>query len=610
MSVIGLLECVVVSLQVQLPFVNEITIQSDNATTYQNGHIVFGIHLLNIKMRGKIFIADFIHSETQHGKTILDAHFASTNRHLKNFMMTYKQNRITRIQTSQGLAYALSFNSGVKNTVVQLIELSETTLTQIATTLDPIVKKGKEYFSRVNHIFFEKLTVEMTFPNELFNDLSLIPKFTLRIQAFSDIDDPYPFEVDFKQTSFTPCNIDTNNDQVHSNNNPALDHHDQLELNDNIMDDTANDTSDDPDDTSNHQPEECSVNVGVQRDLSFFVPRGHNTTHNLRNKKSIVDIENTINNQDTQNEEDHDSLSSSDEEYFDSDDYDSDSDEGEVLTVREHEIRQYGPPTDKAYDVTRMISGTKILKLQDFGNIAAFVTRNKKTTSINLHNIVMERRDYLAKAVRYANRIISSSQYFHDKHDSDSPLYNLASEFTPTHQLPFHPSWARRGGYGELYGETYMEEFKDELLKLFRVGCADHSKKMNPAKMREHLVNMFPHKFSIPSEMEIKKFINSESQKLKYKSRASNNPNERRGRKQKGAKSIWISALEVVMEANPNGKTEEVYNAFIVSLGEDVSKHPADLPRTEDGEFNKKTIKSVMYQLRSKSKKNAKKSLI
>lgn len=298
-----------------------------------------------------------------------------------------------------------------------------------------------------------------------------------------------------------------------------------------FIDNTANDTSDDPDDTSNHQPEESSVNVGVQQDLSFFVPRGHNTTHNLRNKKSIMDIENTINNQDTQNEEDQDSLSSSDEEYFDSDDYDSDSDEGEVLTVREHEIRQYGSPTDKAYDVTRMISGTKILKLQDFGNIAAFVTQNKKTTSINLHNIVMERRDYLAKAVRYANRIISSSQYFHNKHDSDSPLYNLASEFTPTHQLPFHPSWARRGGYGELYGETYMEEFKDELLKLFQIGCADHSKKMNPAKMREHLVNMFPHKFLIPSEMEIKKFINSESQKLKYKSRASNNPNERRGRK-------------------------------------------------------------------------------
>ena len=44
------------------------------------------------------------------------------------------------------------------------------------------------------------------------------------------------------------------------------------------------------------------------------------------------------------------------------------------------------------------------------------------------------------------------------------------------------------------------------------------------------------------------------------------------------------------MEANPNGKTEEVYNTFIVSLGEDVSKHPVDLPRTEDGEFIKRQL--------------------
>ena len=124
----------------------------------------------------------------------------------------------------------------------------------------------------------------MTFPNELINDLSLIPKFTLQFQAFSDIDDPYPFEVDFKQTSFTPRNIDTNNAQLLSDNNPALDCHDQLELNDNIMDNTANETSDDPEDTSLRQPEESSVNIGVQQDSSFFVPRGHNTTHHLRNK--------------------------------------------------------------------------------------------------------------------------------------------------------------------------------------------------------------------------------------------------------------------------------------------------------------------------------------
>ena len=64
-----------------------------------------------------------------------------------------------------------------------------------------------------------------------------------------------------------------------------------------------------------------------------------------------------------------------------------------------------------------------------------------------------------------------------------------------------------------------MEPYKDELLKLFEQGNTDSGKKMNPEKMREQLMIMFPHKFLIPSETKIKKFINLESQKLKYKSK-------------------------------------------------------------------------------------------
>ena len=45
--------------------------------------------------------------------------------------------------------------------------------------------------------------------------------------------------------------------------------------------------------------------------------------------------------------------------------------------------------------------------------------------------------------------------------------------------------------------------------------------------MREHLINMFPYAFSIPSEFEINhKFINSKSQQQKQKSK-SNNPNKK-----------------------------------------------------------------------------------
>ena len=104
-------------------------------------------------MKGKLLINKFIHSETQHGKTILDAHFVTTNHHMKNFMLTYTQNRVTRIRTPLGLVFALSFNTGVRNIMVQLIELSDTKMKDLSVALDPAVKNSKTYFTRVNHIY-------------------------------------------------------------------------------------------------------------------------------------------------------------------------------------------------------------------------------------------------------------------------------------------------------------------------------------------------------------------------------------------------------------------------------------------------------------------------
>ena len=85
---------------------------------------------------------------------------------------------------------------------------------------------------------------------------------------------------------------------------------------------------------------------------------------------------------------------------------------------------------------------------------------------------------------------------------------------------------------------------------------------MNPGKMREQLMIMFPHKFLIPSETEIKKFINSESQKLKYKSKKKNS-SEQRGRKPKGSiEQMWIRALKPILENHISESPEAIYKCF------------------------------------------------
>ena len=152
--------------------------------------------------------------------------------------------------------------------------------------------------------------------------------------------------------------------------------------------------------------------------------------------------------------------------------------------------------------------------------------------------------------------------------------------------------------------------YKEELLKLFDAGTIDSAKKLNPAKVREQLMSMFPYRFSIPSETKIKKFINSESQKLKYKSKKGNS-SEKRGRKPKGTnKLIWANILKPIVESNIDDVPEAIYKWFIASLGDDELTHLPNLLKTENGKFDKKNIKAMIYQLRSKIKKQAKKTIV
>ena len=179
---------------------------------------------------------------------------------------------------------------------------------------------------------------------------------------------------------------------------------------------------------------------------------------------------------------------SSDDEDYKTDISDEDNSDTDLFTgsVVNSDIRQYGPPTFDDYDVAKMITKVKVVKLQEFGKIFAFKKRQKKDqSSINIGRLIPVRKDSYAKAVRYAKRIVSTSDYFHDPNEKTNPLYNLSSDYTPDSNFAIHPSWARRKGYGQLYGETYMDNYKDELIKMFNDGLSKSANKMNPGKMRK-----------------------------------------------------------------------------------------------------------------------------
>ena len=102
--VAGLLKVGFQAIIKELPFIKEATLVSNNASSYQNYFTTFLVGLLNQKFFGELFISAIVHSETQYGKSLFDAHFATTNRHLLNFMKTWQENNVTRINSPRGLA--------------------------------------------------------------------------------------------------------------------------------------------------------------------------------------------------------------------------------------------------------------------------------------------------------------------------------------------------------------------------------------------------------------------------------------------------------------------------------------------------------------------------
>ena len=119
--VMSLLEAALNQLIHDLPFINSVTLQSDNDGCYENHFIMVAISILNEIYHRDIFISAFVHTETQDGKTLLDAYFTRCTLFLSHFMKTWKRNKITQINTPRGLRDALAWNGSMCNVMVQVV---------------------------------------------------------------------------------------------------------------------------------------------------------------------------------------------------------------------------------------------------------------------------------------------------------------------------------------------------------------------------------------------------------------------------------------------------------------------------------------------------------
>ena len=81
-------------LSIDLPSVRNVHLLSDNAKCYQNNILPVMLPFI-VNSHGLLRLRTFIHTETQDGKSLVDAHFAIAMKYVNSFVRNYAQNVIT-----------------------------------------------------------------------------------------------------------------------------------------------------------------------------------------------------------------------------------------------------------------------------------------------------------------------------------------------------------------------------------------------------------------------------------------------------------------------------------------------------------------------------------
>ena len=571
--VASLLDAALKQISIDLPFISEITLQSDNANSYQNTFLICAIALLNSCYQGVLRIKTFIHTETQDGKTVLDAHFARCMRFLSHFMKTWKRNKITRINTANGLGFALAWNGGMKNVMVQVIKTDRTQMNNIQQVFEPIIKKMKQFFTRVNHINFISET-------SIDNKLELINQFNFKIgiQSYSNIGRVSTFEVDLAEATVTPdqyvqqeINFNLNGYQVSVEPNDFED--DGVELD--------NEASDCHNSTKNSPTNQTSVEV-----LDFTVERQKRDDDRSPNDANISD--------------EYSSDTSSDEE----------SNLATGMNTNAVDNRIYTVPDSTIFSVNAMITKTEISKILHLGSARqrklpqeSNGKKSKKKVTFEFNN---DRNDVITRSIRFANdHIIRGGLIVKDAHMTDASL-SQAEEFEldSTH---YQRGWARRTKIeGSLYGKSYISNYLDDIEELFQRGKKNSSDKMSPAQMRDALIAKYPNRFTIPSETVIKQEIGRLFSQFKN-TRATSRRKNNRGSVQEGfildriTNNVivnWETVLEDLVSKKVLEKPEAIYKRFLSIMTETYSIPLDDVPA-------KGNVKKKITAFKQKYKKEA-----
>ena len=276
----------------------------------------------------------------------------------------------------------------------------------------------------------------------------------------------------------------------------------------------------------------------------------------------------------------------------------SENDQLNKFFLSKNDQQSYDKAPSHVFNTTLMITGTNVCRWLPLGVIRSKKASTNKRRNISQKSMIKGLSDV---AVVYAKNNITQNNLFQSR-DVIDPIVIKANDFKIK---PFENGWAKRNSHGRTYGVSYLHLYESDLMEMYQKGVRKNSSKMSAGKMRENLLNMYPRRFSIPCETEIKQYIGKLTQTNKAKDLLKEKST--RGRKAGNAKRSWYSSLNELINKNPSEKPEIIFRLLIEKLGNNL---PDDLPTTAENEPDKKKIKSTIAILKTKLKKDAKRSIV
>lgn len=209
-TVLALVEAMLIFVNSEFPGANILYIQSDNAVYYHSKEFILSIpqlnavsfvilffHLLKLivltsfvllksklqRMReiGGPVIENIVRTETQDGKSLLDAHFAHATSLVKRYLRRVRDNRQNQVTSPSELVEALSSLGGLQNCGTQLVLFDGSVDKELQSfcgneMMEKAAKKMKKYFGRCNELRY--------FPTDDRDNGKL---FSMHAKAYSDV---------------------------------------------------------------------------------------------------------------------------------------------------------------------------------------------------------------------------------------------------------------------------------------------------------------------------------------------------------------------------------------------------------------------------------------